>query len=145
MLGIQAKLGKRFNRVFIDINGSRDAGVLFSCMTKYQKVLRSELLVVNSVHLRRLHHQCNLFSADAGDAVVRQGHQDAATICSAGVGNDPTSKIPTAHDDEEKRKEKGRATTTRLHQDEVHQDGAVQQAHLHGGTKKVARGHSSGH
>jgi hypothetical protein len=38
VLRLQSKIGRQFNKVFIDINGSRDIGTVCDCMDKYQKV-----------------------------------------------------------------------------------------------------------
>ena len=38
VLRLQTKIGRKFNKVFIDINGSRDIGTVCDCMDKYQKV-----------------------------------------------------------------------------------------------------------
>ena len=38
VLRLQKKIGSNFNKVFIDINGSRDIGTVYDCMDKYQKV-----------------------------------------------------------------------------------------------------------
>ncbi len=52
VLRLQNKIGRQFNKVFIDINGSRDIGTVCDCMDKYQKVLR------NSVHIGHVGMPC---------------------------------------------------------------------------------------
>ena len=47
VLRLQSKIGRQFNKVFIDINGSRDIGTVCDCMDKYQK----EQVLRNSVHI----------------------------------------------------------------------------------------------
>jgi len=37
VLRLQDKIGRQFNKVFIDINGSRDIGTVCDCLDKYQK------------------------------------------------------------------------------------------------------------
>ena len=39
VLRLQSKIGRQFNKVFIDINGSRDIGTVCDCLDKYQKVI----------------------------------------------------------------------------------------------------------
>ena len=52
VLQLQKRIGVKFNKVFIDINGSRDIGTVCDCMDKYQKVLAPELIVLKSIKLR---------------------------------------------------------------------------------------------
>ncbi|EKX45178.1 hypothetical protein GUITHDRAFT_108822 [Guillardia theta CCMP2712] len=58
VLRMQEKVGRKFNKVFIDINGSRDIGPVCDCLDKYQKVLRPELIVLKSIKLKNLLYQC---------------------------------------------------------------------------------------
>jgi hypothetical protein len=48
------RLGKKFNKVFIDINGSRDVGPLWTCVDRYEKAVTPELMIIKSVKVRRV-------------------------------------------------------------------------------------------
>jgi hypothetical protein len=40
--------------VFIDINGSRDVGPLWTCVDRYEKALTPELMIIKSVKVWRV-------------------------------------------------------------------------------------------
>jgi hypothetical protein len=50
-----------FNKIFIDLNGSRDIAVVYACLEKLQRALRPELIVVKSVKMKALILQCTAF------------------------------------------------------------------------------------
>jgi hypothetical protein len=56
-----SKSGRQFNKIFIDLNGSRDIAVVYACLEKLQRALRPELIVVKSVKMKALILQCTAF------------------------------------------------------------------------------------
>jgi hypothetical protein len=54
-----------FNKVFIDLNGSRDIAVVYACLEKLQRALRPELIVVKSVKMKALILQCTPFESES--------------------------------------------------------------------------------
>lgn len=68
VLRLQQRIQKRFNKIFIDINGSRDIGTVYDCLDKYQKVLKPELIVLKSIKVRTLLHQCIPWEEDESTA-----------------------------------------------------------------------------
>jgi len=80
VLQLQKRIGRKFNKVFIDINGSRDIGTVCDCMDKYQKVLAPDLIVLKSIKLRyaarvpcqndKMRREC-LAKARANDGKIR--------------------------------------------------------------------------
>jgi hypothetical protein len=72
---VAAKCGSKFNKIFIDLNGSRDIGIVHACLEKLQRAICPELIVVKSIKMKALVLQCTAFecelqpSQDAGDAL----------------------------------------------------------------------------
>ena len=54
-----------FNKIFIDLNGSRDIAVVYACLEKLQRALRPELIVVKSVKMKALILQCTPFEMES--------------------------------------------------------------------------------
>ncbi len=54
-----------FNKIFIDLNGSRDIAVVYACLEKLQRALRPELIVVKSVKMKALILQCTAFETES--------------------------------------------------------------------------------
>ncbi|KAK9744949.1 hypothetical protein K7432_018286 [Basidiobolus ranarum] len=52
------KLGKEFNKIFIDISGNRCIGDIAEILERYEKVFQPELFVVKCFPLKRLMNQC---------------------------------------------------------------------------------------
>ncbi len=61
ILQLQARSGRRFNKIFIDLNGSREIGIVHACIEKLQRALRPELIVVKSIKMKTLILQCTPF------------------------------------------------------------------------------------
>ena len=61
ILQLQARSGRRFNKIFIDLNGSREIGIVHACIEKLQRALRPELIVVKSIKMKALILQCTPF------------------------------------------------------------------------------------
>eukprot|EP01026_Neomeris_dumetosa_P046724 TRINITY_DN39870_c0_g1_i1.p3 TRINITY_DN39870_c0_g1~~TRINITY_DN39870_c0_g1_i1.p3 ORF type:complete len:155 (-),score=8.27 TRINITY_DN39870_c0_g1_i1:260-724(-) len=57
-------LDKRFNKVFIDVSGSRDVSVLLDLMDSYEKVLQPDLFVVKSYKLKKLIQCATVFTPE---------------------------------------------------------------------------------
>ena len=69
-----------FNKIFIDLNGSRDIGIVHACLEKLQRAIRPELIVVKSIKMKALVLQCIPFesgsepSEDTGEPSGTDGH-----------------------------------------------------------------------
>jgi len=57
------KLGKKFNKIYIDISGSRDHIDVLSIIRKHESVFKPELIVVKSSKLKKLLEKCRIWSA----------------------------------------------------------------------------------
>jgi len=53
VLRLQKEIGQRFNKVFIDISGSRDISTVVRLMEIYDNTLRPDVMIVKSQHLKR--------------------------------------------------------------------------------------------
>ena len=67
ILQLQARSGRRFNKIFIDLNGSREIGIVHACIEKLQRALRPELIVVKSIKMKTLILQCTPFEFSGAD------------------------------------------------------------------------------
>jgi len=65
ILQLQARSGRRFNKIFIDLNGSREIGIVHACIEKLQRALRPELIVVKSIKMKTLILQCTPFDFES--------------------------------------------------------------------------------
>eukprot|EP01025_Chloroclados_australasicus_P037970 TRINITY_DN38849_c0_g1_i1.p2 TRINITY_DN38849_c0_g1~~TRINITY_DN38849_c0_g1_i1.p2 ORF type:complete len:151 (-),score=1.14 TRINITY_DN38849_c0_g1_i1:57-509(-) len=54
-------LGYKFNKIFIDVSGSRDISDLINLIESYEKVFQPDLFVVKSYKLKKLVQSCIVF------------------------------------------------------------------------------------
>jgi len=85
ILQLQARSGRRFNKIFIDLNGSREIGIVHACIEKLQRALRPELIVVKSIKMKTLILQCTPFDFES----------ESSTHCEAS-GADGQSELSDA-------------------------------------------------
>lgn len=84
-----SKSGRQFNKIFIDLNGSRDIGIVHACLEKLQRAIRPELIVVKSIKMKALVLQCIPFESgsesveDVGEPPDADNHSDDAAAPSA--------------------------------------------------------------
>lgn len=55
------KLGKQFNKVYIDISGSRGLADVLLMIRKYEVVFKPELVVVKSSKLKKMLRKCKIW------------------------------------------------------------------------------------
>jgi precorrin-6B methylase 2 len=55
------KFGKRFDKIYIDISGSRDLADVLSMIRKYEVVFKPELIVVKSNKLKKVIRKCRIW------------------------------------------------------------------------------------
>jgi hypothetical protein len=60
-----AKCGRKFNKIFIDLNGSRDLSIVYACLEKLQRAIRPELICVKSIKMKSLILQCTPFECES--------------------------------------------------------------------------------
>ena len=63
-----SKSGRQFNKIFIDLNGSRDIGIVHACLEKLQRAIRPELIVVKSIKMKALVLQCIPFESGSASS-----------------------------------------------------------------------------
>ena len=74
---VAAKCGSKFNKIFIDLNGSRDIGIVHACLEKLQRAICPELIVVKSIKMKALVLQCTAFECESQSS---QDAQDALDV-----------------------------------------------------------------
>ena len=55
------KLGKQFNKIYIDISGSRDLADVLLMIRKHEVVFKPELIVVKSNKLKKVLRKCRIW------------------------------------------------------------------------------------
>ena len=89
ILQLQRRSGRRFNKIFIDLNGSREIGIVYACVEKLQRALRPELIVVKNIKMKALVLQCTPFemesesSRDLGELPAADGQLLDASAASS--------------------------------------------------------------
>jgi len=63
------KLGKQFNKVYIDISGGRDLADVLLMIRKHEVVFKPELIVVKSNKLKKMLRKCRIWQDYSGEEV----------------------------------------------------------------------------
>jgi ubiquinone/menaquinone biosynthesis C-methylase UbiE len=63
------KLGKQFNKIYIDISGSRDLADVLLMIRKHEIVFKPELIVVKSNKLKKMLRKCRIWQDYSGEEV----------------------------------------------------------------------------
>lgn len=79
-----SKSGRRFNKIFIDLNGSRDIGIVHACLEKLQRAIRPELIVVKSIKMKALVMQCIPFESESSEDIGEQPDADSCPFDALG-------------------------------------------------------------
>mmetsp|Transcript_19778 Transcript_19778/g.48550 ORF Transcript_19778/g.48550 Transcript_19778/m.48550 type:complete len:172 (+) Transcript_19778:574-1089(+) len=66
ILKLEKRIGRKFNMIFVDINGSRDIPTLWACVDKLEKSMRPKMMVIKSVKVRMMLRQCEAFEMEEG-------------------------------------------------------------------------------
>ena len=83
ILQLQARSGRRFNKIFIDLNGSREIGIVHACIEKLQRALRPELIVVKSIKMKTLILQCTPFDFESESSTPASGADGQSELSDA--------------------------------------------------------------